>query len=72
MEDRQTENILAFSSPHRLRGLVMIAMRGKKEQCETKQKTNKQQAGETDIDIEEKSWYAINLTFCPPGRFWAR
>lgn len=47
MGDRQTERILAFSSPDRLGGLVMTAQRKKKKQSVKKKKKDRQTAGET-------------------------
>lgn len=38
MRDRQTERILAFSSPARLGSRVMTAKRKKRTECETKKK----------------------------------
>ena len=71
MTDRQTERILAFSSPDRSGSLVMTAQRKKGTENENKTKqTNKRRTGggQTQTNGEK----AFNLTSCPPGRFWDR
>lgn len=66
------KRILAFSSTDRLGGLVVTAEREKRTERETQTKKRKKRDSTGDKDIDERNWKALNLTSCPPGRFWVQ